>query len=164
MVLADAALERLGTCRPSPGLLRSSQLLSEFAWSGRTAATRNSQWRAWVDFCTADDRPLLPVTEAHFVSFVGWLTSEREAGRRQVSTASLPQYFSAVRQMQVVLTGIPVPQFPFLPMLSGGTPGGKKHTSLVVRCVVAFRLLFCRRFGASVCRQLSLLVFVMLPW
>jgi len=114
MALADAALRRMGTQVPTPGILRSMQLISDFAWSGRTAASRQSQWKAWVEFCTADERPVLPATEAHFIAFVGWLTSERESGRRSVSSTSLPQYFSAVRQMQITLIGIEVPQYPFL--------------------------------------------------
>lgn len=114
MVLADAALERMGALRPTRGLLRSSQLLADFAWSTRTERSRNSQWKAWVEFCTAENRALLPATEAHFVAFIGWLASEREARRRQVGSSSLAQYFSAVRQMQVILTGVPVPTYPFV--------------------------------------------------
>lgn len=34
--------------------------------------------------------------------------------RRSVSSSSLPQYFSAVRQMQLALMGHPVAQYPFL--------------------------------------------------
>lgn len=57
---------------------------------------------------------LLPVTEAHFVAFIGWLASERLAGCRGVGSSSIPQYLSAVRQMQVVVLGTPVPSYPFV--------------------------------------------------
>jgi hypothetical protein len=39
----------------------------------------------------------VPVNEGQLVAYVGWLAIEREAGRRSVSAASLPQYISAVR-------------------------------------------------------------------
>lgn len=100
--------------RPSSGLARSATLLSDFAWSERTSSTRNSQWRAWVTFCEAEGRSLLPATEAHMISFIGWLAMERESGRRSVSSKSIPQYLSAVRQMQQVTLGVSVPNYPLL--------------------------------------------------
>ena len=114
MDLADAAFERIGALRPTPGLLRSSVLLADFTWNTRTGRSRNSQWKVWVEFCRQEKRALLPATEAHFVAFIGWLASEREAQPRQVSSSSLPQYFSAVRQMQVILTGTLVRLYPFV--------------------------------------------------
>lgn len=62
----------------------------------------------------ADGRSPLPVAEAHIASFVGWLSLQRQAGRRSLATASTPQYFGVVRQIQVALTGIPVPHYQFL--------------------------------------------------
>ena len=90
------------------------RLLEQYAWSDRTDASRHSQWRAWLEFCASDDLPVLPVTDAHFLSFVGWLGVEREAGRRSVGSASIPQYLSAVRQMQLLLTGVPVTPYPMM--------------------------------------------------
>jgi hypothetical protein len=40
---------------------------------------------------------MVPVNEGQLAAYVGWLAIEREAGRRSVSAASLPQYLSAVR-------------------------------------------------------------------
>jgi len=76
--------------------------------------SRNSQWGAWLSFCDDEDRVPLPVTEAHLVAFVGWLAVERERGRRSVGSSSIPQYISAVRQMQLLLTGTPVPSYPMM--------------------------------------------------
>lgn len=120
MSLADQAVRRIGTLPPSSGLARSASLLSDFAWSERTTSTRNSQWKTWVSFCDAEGRPILPVTEAHFVAFIGWLTLEREAGRRSVSSASIPQYLSAVRQMHQTTLGYAIPSFPLVAALIRG--------------------------------------------
>lgn len=92
----------------------SARLLADYAWSDRTAQSRNSQLQAWVEFCTAEQLVFLPVTEAHFVAFIGWLAAERTAGRRRVSGNSIPQYLSAVRQMHLLVVGTPVPSFPFV--------------------------------------------------
>jgi hypothetical protein len=40
---------------------------------------------------------MMPVKEEQLVAYVEWLAIEREAGRRSVSAASLPQCISAVR-------------------------------------------------------------------
>lgn len=90
LALADTALSRLVSPSPSPRMLMSSRLLCYFSWSERTSSSRSSQWRTWIEFCTADGRPLLPGTEAHFIAYVMWFVSEREAGRRTVSSSSLP--------------------------------------------------------------------------
>lgn len=55
----------------------------------------------------------LPVTEAHMIDFVGWLNLWGEKGTRNVSSTSIPQYFSAVRHIQMALNFEPVPIFPF---------------------------------------------------
>lgn len=101
----------------SDGATLAASLVREYAWSARTKSTRNSQWRTWVDFCEDEGRPLLPVTEAHFVAYVGWLMGERIAEHRSVSSRSLPQYLSAVRTIQSTLLGTAVSDFPFLPMV-----------------------------------------------
>lgn len=115
LALADAAGGRVASQlgHTAAGAM-SARLLTDYAWSDRTTTSRNSQWKSWVEFCHEDQRPVLPVSEAHFVAFIGWLAVEREAGRRQVSSRSIPQYLSAVRGMQVVLYGTPVPSFPFV--------------------------------------------------
>jgi hypothetical protein len=48
-------------------------------------------------FCGYDGRAIVSVKEGQLVEYVGWLAMKREAGRRSVSAASLPQYLSAVR-------------------------------------------------------------------
>ena len=45
---------------------------------------------------------------------MGGISHCGEAGRRTVSSASLPQYLSAIRQMYLVLCGAPVPSCPFV--------------------------------------------------
>lgn len=54
------------------------------------------------------------MTEGSLVAFIGWLRLERDRNGRKAGAASLPQYLSAVRQMQLVLTGEQVPPYPFL--------------------------------------------------
>jgi hypothetical protein len=46
--------------------------------------------------CGLERRAIVPENESQLVACVGWLAMEREAGRRSVSAASLPQYLSAV--------------------------------------------------------------------
>lgn len=115
LALADAATARLaGSSGQTAGTVMSAHLLSTYAWSDRTATSRNTQWHTWVAFCESEQRVLLPVSEAHLVAFIGWLASERVAGRRHVSSRSIPQYLSAVRTMQTLALGTPVPSFPFV--------------------------------------------------
>jgi hypothetical protein len=54
------------------------------------------------------------VTEDKLLGYIGWLTSERECGRRRVSSSSIPQYMSAERSMNLMLVGTPVPLCQFL--------------------------------------------------
>lgn len=116
MSIDRAAVRRLeqiaGTTRSAT---MSATLLRDYAWSDRTSSTRNSPWETWVEFCKDDGREVLPVTEGHILSFIGWLALARQEKRRSISSRSVPQYLSAVRQMQLVLTGVPVPAFPLLP-------------------------------------------------
>jgi hypothetical protein len=42
----------------------------------------------------------MPVKEGQLVAYVGWLAIQRDAGRKSVSAASLPQYISAVRVVE----------------------------------------------------------------
>ena len=113
----DAAIGRVtnnGEIGITAGTKRAALLLADYAWSPNTVRSRNAQWQAWVSFCTSENRMLLPATEAHFIAFIGWVASEREAGRRSVSAASLPQYLSAVRQMHLAVIGEAVPSFPMV--------------------------------------------------
>lgn len=136
MTLADEAVGRLGLMQASPGMARAAELLRAYAWQDRTTRTRNSQWDCWVTFCEAEDRPLLPVTEAHMISYIGWLMQEREAGRRAVGHSSLPQYLSAVRQMQRTVTGDSMPDFPLVSHLlrAYGRWEEEKYPRRAVRC------------------------------
>lgn len=69
--VADATLERLGSITASFGIMRSAELLADYAWSGRTAAILNFQLQPWVQFCTFENHPLLPTTKVYFIAFVG---------------------------------------------------------------------------------------------
>ena len=95
-------------------MARSVQILESYGWSSWTTRTINSQWRVWQEFCIDDNRQPLPVTEAHFVAFIGWLYEERRVGRRRIGSSSIPQYFSAFRQRQLTTAGNPVPDFPYV--------------------------------------------------
>ena len=55
----------------------------------------------------------LPVTERHLIAFLGWIRSQRKLGKRNISSTSVPQYLSAVRQMHTLITGESLPSFPF---------------------------------------------------
>jgi hypothetical protein len=81
------------------GAARAWRLLEDFAWSTRIIGSRSTQWQAYPEFCEHDERAIVPVSEGQLVSYVGWLAIKREAGRRSVSAASLPQYISAVRDV-----------------------------------------------------------------
>ena len=115
--LADSVIERLGALPSGPGMHKAASLLRDFAWSDRTAASRNSQWKCWVEYCDAARLAPRPVSEAHLIGFIEWLAQEREANRRRVGSTSLPQYISAMRQMQQVLMGVPVPNYALVPVL-----------------------------------------------
>lgn len=90
-----------------------ADLMEQVAWSSRTDSSRQSQWRVWLAFCIPDNRPSLPVTECHVLTFFGWLKSERRAERRRITAALVPQYLSAVRQMHLLYVGSEFPPFPF---------------------------------------------------
>jgi AcrR family transcriptional regulator len=79
------------------GAARARRLLDNFAWGTRTIGSRSTQWAAYVEFCGLERRAIVPASESQLVAYVGSLAMEREAGRRSVSAASLPQYLSAVR-------------------------------------------------------------------
>lgn len=79
---------------------------------------------AMLDVLVDDEyRPVVPVTEAHLIAFVGRLATERTTENRSVQATSIPQYISAVRQMHLSLLGIPVPKFPFVKSSSVGLEG-----------------------------------------
>ena len=96
---------------------KSASLLCDFAWSDRTVASRNSQWNCLVEYCDVARLAPIPVSEAHLIRFIGWLAQERGANRRRVGSTSSPQYISAVRQMQQVSMGVPVPNYALVPVL-----------------------------------------------
>lgn len=98
----------------SVSAIHAAELVTKFAWSGRTELTRDSQWKAWVEFCAEDDRQPLPVTEGSLLAFIGWLKMSKERGTRSVGSSSIPQYLSAVRRMHELYTGRPVPTYPFV--------------------------------------------------
>lgn len=114
MKLANEAVRAMGTMKPTPGLIRSASLIRSGAWAPRTVNSRSSQWKAWVAFCDDEKRSYLPVNEAQFLAFFCWVTIQREQGKRSLSTASLKQYMSSVRQMQLMSLRFPVPTFPLV--------------------------------------------------
>ena len=91
-----------------------AKLVHDLAWSDRTTTSWNSQWKCWVEFSTQEDRPVLPITEAKLVAYVGWLANERKARRPAMRSTSLPHYISAVLQMLLTLTVTAVPPIPFV--------------------------------------------------
>jgi hypothetical protein len=80
-----------------PGARRVRALVEGYAWNPRTIQTRGSQWRCYVEFCERDGRNVMPLTEANLLAFIGWLSDEKDAGRRAVSPASLAQYLRNTR-------------------------------------------------------------------
>lgn len=61
--LASGSVSRVA--RTSAAATMTSAMVSEYAWSGRTIAPRDSQWKAWLPFCNAEGQIPLPVTEGH---------------------------------------------------------------------------------------------------
>lgn len=113
--LSAGAAAQIGSVAGSSESARhAAELVAQYAWSERTESSRQSQWKAWVEFCTEDDRQPIPVTEGNLVAFIGWLKLSRERGTRQVGVTSIPQYVSAVRRMHELYTGRAVPSYPFL--------------------------------------------------
>lgn len=99
------------------GSCRSRELVKSYAWRQMTSTTRESKWILWLDFCDEERRVVLQVTEGHLVALIGWAVAEREAGRRQVSSSSIPQYIRAVQQMQLLTIGTPVQKFAFVSLV-----------------------------------------------
>lgn len=62
------------------GATMAAEMIQNYAWSSHTHSTRKYQWGKWIEFCAADDRVQIPVTEAHFTAFVGWLELKCKAG------------------------------------------------------------------------------------
>lgn len=98
-------MTRLGTILATKGMLRSAELLADYAWSGRAGATRKSQRRNRVIFCSLEKRKVLPVKKANLIVFLVWLMSERENGRRNVGSASLQQYSELFDKWRWLLMG-----------------------------------------------------------
>jgi hypothetical protein len=102
-VPADPALTRFafyGSDMATGGAARDRRLLEDFAWSTWTIVSRSTQWKAYLELYGHEGRAIVPVNEGQLVAYVGWLVIEREAGRRSVSAASLPQYILAVRVVE----------------------------------------------------------------
>lgn len=89
-------------------------MVADYAWSVRKMLTQNLQRKVWLQFCNSDGRHPLSVSEAPFVVFFGWLMLKQQRDGHQITSVSIPQYLSAVRQMQLTLTGREVPSYPFI--------------------------------------------------
>lgn len=85
----------------------------EFSWSERTTRTRNFQWKAWIQICASDGRVPLLVTEAHLMTFLGWIRNEREYNRRIISRRLISNYRSALRQMNTMVAVEPLHSFTY---------------------------------------------------
>ena len=99
---------------------------------------------------------MLPVTEAHLVAFIGWLAAGGEAGCRALSSTSIPQHLSAVREMQLHALGVAV--LDVLLVLAVPSPlsrlqharmrAGNKKNSPNVRCAAVSQQKSCSVYGA----------------
>lgn len=96
----------------SSAMEATEELVKEYASSSRTMRSRGSQWKEWIDFCKEDRSNTFPVKEGHMVAFIGWIQLARERGDRCLSSYSVPKYLSAVRKMNLTLTGTFIPSFP----------------------------------------------------
>lgn len=135
--LGDGAASHIEALAGSSASARhAAELVAQHAWSERTEASRQSQWKAWVEFCTEDGRYPISVTEGSLVAFIGWLKMSRERDTRQVGATSIPQYISAVRRMHDLYTGRPLPSFPFLDSVirAYGKWEESKYPRELVRC------------------------------
>jgi hypothetical protein len=97
---ADSALTRFpfdGSDMTTEFAARARRLLEDFAWSICAIGSRSTQWKSYLEFFGHEGRAIVPVNEGQPVAYVRWLAILREAGRKSVSAASLPQYISAVR-------------------------------------------------------------------
>lgn len=81
----------------TPGSMKAANLVEEYAWSERKMLTRNQQWNVWLEFSNSDDRHPLPVSEAHFAVYVGWIMMEQQGGGHHVGSVSIQQYPRTVR-------------------------------------------------------------------
>lgn len=166
--LGDGAASHVGAVAGrSEAARHAAELVAQHAWSERTESSRQSQWKAWIEFCTEDDRQPIPVTEGSLVAFIGWLKMSRERGTRQVGAASIPQYVSAVRRMHELYTGRAVPAYPFLESVTRayGKWEEAKYPKDLVRCGVdAEKMLLIWNLGMmtpalSVLRDCAVCVF-----
>ena len=70
--LGDGAASHIEALAGSSASARhAAELVAQHAWSERTEASRQSQWKAWVEFCTEDGRYPISVTEGSLVAFIG---------------------------------------------------------------------------------------------
>jgi hypothetical protein len=60
----------------------------------------------------------MPVNEFNLLAFIGWLSDEKDAGRRAVTPASLAQYFSAVRGMHQAMMDASLSAMPVVAVAS----------------------------------------------
>lgn len=93
---------------------RASALLCAFGMNDRTAVTKSSKWKCYVEYCNADGLDPLPSTEAHLLGYVGWLAEQRERNLRSVAHSSLPTYLSTVRTTHLQVLGEPMPAHPMV--------------------------------------------------
>lgn len=61
-----------------------------------------------IQFCEEDGHKPLPVTETHFVAFIGWIMMERGHEGNQISSASVNKYMKDVLIIQLKIKRIEV--------------------------------------------------------
>jgi hypothetical protein len=84
-------------------------LLTEYGMRDRTADTKGSKWRCYVEYCGVAGLEPLPATESHLLSYIGWLAEQRDMKLRSVSHASLPGYLSTIRTTHLHVLGASLP-------------------------------------------------------
>lgn len=59
-------------------------LLQDFSCTDRTTASRKSQWVTWVQFCEEEGLNIFPVTEAHIMAFIEWISIDLDSNRLRI--------------------------------------------------------------------------------
>ena len=129
------------------GATRALELVTRFEWISRTVQSRKSQWETWVKSCTAEQRLILPVTEGNLISSIWLLSLARERETRRMGSSSIPQYLSAVCQMQFLLQENLFLHIRSFRLSFGLMLEEEKTIFLSMRCAVGYLLPLFTRYG-----------------
>lgn len=69
----------------------------------------------------------MTVTEGNILVFIGWLAVLLERDRHQVGASAIKQYLRAIRQMQMLVTGVVVTPYLSFPKFYARTESVKKN-------------------------------------